>query len=191
VLTSVELYTQMHVMLGTLDTGRLRTSDYVNGAGVDMVPLVEAWIGDLARRDAAPVWLKPAAFHKRDILLVVPGDHLEPVAQLRPGFVRTRTVRVAVSIGPFLVQGDVHVPPGVQFEIRRLFGAEARTFMPLTSATLTYTPNPNVDAQHHVVLVRADHVEFAGLAHDANEESPPALASAVQDRLRALVGGSG
>jgi hypothetical protein len=188
-LVPLELYTAQHVLLGTVELGRRRLSDHLNDTSIEMVPLAEAWIGDLERPGAVPIRLAPANFQKRQLLLAVAMDRLDPPSgPFRPSYLRTSTVGVAASVGPYFVTGDIHLPPGGRFDIVRLFGQGSRTFVPLTGAKIVYTPNPKIDAQHNVLLVRTDRVEFAGLV-DGAPSTAPYLAVAMQDRLRTLTGG--
>jgi hypothetical protein len=182
----LELYTATHVMIGTLELGQRRLSDHLNDTGADVIPLGEAWIGDLAHGSVL-MRLAPANFRKHDLVAVAAQDRLDPG---RTGYVKTTTMRVAASAGPFFLTGDVHLAVGSGFDIRRLFGPGSRPFVPLTNATMRYTPKPKLDVPHTVLLVRTDHVEFAGIV----EGSPPTLpflARAIEDRLRELTRGSG
>jgi hypothetical protein len=191
VLVPLELYTAQHVMLGTVELGRRRLSDHLNDPTVDVVALTEAWIGELERPSTPPLRLAPANFHKRHLIFAVAMDRLDPPAgAYRPSYVRTSTVSIAASSGPYFVTGEVHLPSGVRFDINRLFGQGSRTFVPLTNAKLTFTPNPRIDSRHSVLLVRTDHIEFAGLVEGA-PTSAPYLAAAMEDRMRTLIGGAG
>lgn len=190
VLVPLELYTATHVMLGTAELGRRRLSDHLNDSTNDVVPLEEAWIGDLERPGARPLRLAPANFRKHVLLLAVAMDRLDPPpGPYRPGHVRTFPISVAVSAGPFLVLGDIHLPIGVRFDIRRLFGPGSRTFVPLTNASVHYAPNSHIDSHHGVVLVRTDRVEFSGMIDHAPESSSP-LPGNLEDRLKVLTGWS-
>jgi hypothetical protein len=184
---AVELYAARHVLMGTVEIGRRRLSDYLNDAGVDLVVLEEAWIGDLVQPDAPPGRLSPANFRKQDVILAAALDRLEPAA-MRSGYVRTTTISIGASAGPYYVTGDVHLPPGTRFDIRRLFGAGSRTFVPVTNAKLTHLASPTTDAPHPVLLVRADLVEFSGLIGEASASTLPVLGAMLADRLRVLTG---
>ena len=190
VQVALELYTAMHVLVGTVETGRLRLSDYLNDKDVGVVPLQEAWVADLARPGAEPLLLQPANFRKQDVIVAVATDGREAVGNQRPGWVRTRPIEVAASAGPYLVQGQLHVQAGASFDVRRLFGPESRTFVPLTDASVRYTPNPRVDARYGVLLLRTDKVEFSGLVAEAGAASIPMLGLAIRERLRSLIAGN-
>src|SRR3954453_20755944 len=147
-------------MLGAMNLGRRRLSDYLNDPSSDVVPIEEAWIGELSRAGATPIRLAPATFPKHDGVLAVAMDRLgPPPGPMRPGHVRTSTVSVAASAGPYFVVGDIHLLPGVRFDITRLFGPGSRNFVPLTNARVSHTFNPRIDSRHAVVLVRTDRVE--------------------------------
>jgi hypothetical protein len=173
--------------MGTVEIGRRRLSDYLNDAGVDQVMLEEAWIGDLMQPDVQPGRLSPANFRKQDVILAAVLDRLEPAA-MRSGFVRTTTIHVGASAGPYYIRGDLHLAPGTRFDIRRLFGAGSRTFVPITNARLTHLSSPEADAPHPVLLVRSDHVEFSGLVADVAGSSMAVLGAMLADRLRVLTG---
>jgi len=174
--------------MGTVEIGRRRLSDYLNDAGVDQVMLEEAWIGDLMQPEAHPGRLAPANFRKQDVILAAALDRLEPAA-MRSGFVRTTTLQVGASAGPYYITGDLHLAAGTRFEIRRLFAAGSRTFVPITNARLTHLASPTTDAPHPVLLVRADLVEFSGLIVEPTGSSMPVLGAMLADRLRVLTGG--
>src|SRR5437899_278478 len=176
-------------MVGTLDIGRYRLSDFFCDPTADVVPLDDAWIGDLERPDARPNRLAPANFRKHSVILAAALDTLTPEGPARSRYVPTTPIPVAASTGPFYVQGNIHVNPGEHFDVRRLFGPESRPFVPLTGASIIYTPNPHLDARYKTLLVRTDKVEFAGLTDSGVPIALPFLARAVEDRLRQLIGG--
>jgi hypothetical protein len=184
---AVELYAHRHVLLGVIDTGRGRLSDYLNDATIDVVPLDHAWIGDLMRPEVLPGHLTPASFRKQDILLAAALDSLDPRAA-RPGYVHTTAVQIVASVGPYLVTGGLHLPPGTRFDPRRLFGVGTRPFVPLTQARVTHQAYPRANAAHGAVLLRSDRVEFAGLlaAEDASTVAP--LAAVLHEHIRSISG---
>jgi hypothetical protein len=186
---AVELYAERNVLLGTVEIGRRRLSDYLNDATVDMVVLEEAWIGDLTNPEAQPGRLAPATFRKQDVIVAALLDRLEPPA-MRSGFVRTTTVNIAASAGPYYLAGDLHLPPNQRFDVRRLFGPGTRTFVPLTNVRISHFYNPSAASQQPALLVRADQVEFAGLVADPAASSLPLLGTMLQERLRILAGRS-
>lgn len=179
----LELYTATHVMIGTMDLGRRRLSDHLNDTGADVIPLEEAWIGDLSHGSVL-MRLAPANFRKHDLIAVSAQDRPDP---LRAAYVKTVTMKVAASAGPFFLTGDIHLAAGTNFDIRRLFGPGSRSFVPLTNATMRYTPKPKLDVPHSVLLVRTDRVEFAGLV-EGTPTSMAFLAMAIEERLRTLTG---
>ena len=172
-------------MLGTGDFGRRRVSDYLNDPNVDLVVLDEAWIGDLVRPEAPPGRLAPAHFRKQDVLVAAALDQPDP-AGARSAQVRTTTVNVVASIGPYLVVGLIHLPATVRFDIRRLFGSDSRAFVPLTNARLTHLVSATSAALYPVLLVRASRVEFAGLPAVADPGLPAPHLAALYERIQAL-----
>src|SRR3954469_5723498 len=102
-------------MLGAMNLGRRRLSDYLNDPSSDVVPIEEAWIGELSRVGAPPIRLAPANFRPHAVALAGALDRLDPPpGPMRPGRVRTSTVSVAASAGPYFVVGDIHLLPGVR-----------------------------------------------------------------------------
>jgi hypothetical protein len=179
----VELYAARLVLLGTVEAGRRRLSDHLNDLTVETVVLEEAWMADLAHPEREPVRLAPASFRKSDVLLAVPLDQPGPAA-LRPGYVRTQTLAVAASVGPYLVRGTLHLPPGARFDAARLFSVGARTFVPLTDARVSHATKPTGEATYSALLVRSDRVEFTGLIPGEQTHQTPPLVRALQERLR-------
>jgi hypothetical protein len=188
-LVPLEVYTATHILAGTLEIGRQRLSDFLSDPGANIVALQEAWIADLARPGAPSLRLVPANFRKHDVIFAVAQDRLDPPGPMRSRFVRTAPLQVAASAGPFLIRGEIHISLGEHFDVRRLFGPESRPFVPITHASVTYTPNPNVDARYSVLVVRTDKVQFAGLVETSTPPPVPFLAAVIEDRLRTLIGG--
>src|SRR5437764_3939924 len=94
---SLELYTSQHVLVGTLDVGRYRLSDFFCDPTSDVVALDDAWVGDLERPDARPNRLAPANFRKHAIILVAALDTLTPEGPARSRYVPTAPIPVAAS----------------------------------------------------------------------------------------------
>ncbi len=185
-LVPVELYAPRHVLIGTVETGRVRFSDHLNDRTLEQLILGEAWLGDPARPGAEPRRLAAANVRKRDVLLAAPLDIPGPAVS-RPAYVATAGTPIAVSIGPYEVTGALQLPAGARFEIKRLFGPESGSFVPLSGATVSHAAGAGALARYPTILVRADRVAFAGpLAEDGAEQ--PFLRTALQYRLRALAG---
>jgi hypothetical protein len=183
----VELYGERHVLLGSLEPGRRRVSDFLNDVTADVILFEEAWIGDLLHPEAAPVRANPARVRKQDVLLAAPLDRQEAAA-MRSGWVRTSTVPVVATLGPCFAVGLLHLPPGVRFDIRRLFGPESRPFVAITDAIMTHSLGRPGGTGFSVLLVRADRILFAGQAADPLRASVPQLRAELQERLRAITG---
>jgi len=183
----LELYTDNQVIIGTLEVGRRRLSDHLNDTTIEVLPLDDVWVGMLDRPEAPILHLSPVNLRKRELIVAVGQDRLDPPA-LRSGWVKTAQTRVAVAAGPYLVFGWLHLPQSARFEVRRLFDPGSRGFVPFTDAEMIYMPNPHVDSRHPVLVVRTDQVKFAGLF--AEEAAGSMLAAAMELRMRTLLRGA-
>jgi hypothetical protein len=161
-LQVAELFTTTDRFLAGVVLGDDRLTDVLNVQETLRVARIDASLDASSWPPfvAAPnqVWTDlPVA----DLLLVMPPWQLtDPKRRLhRPA------QSISIAIGPYVVEGYVHVPPGAQAD-----GYLARTnprFVPITNAVIQLEGDPHSDRSVAVVLANLRH------AHRLRPPSPP------------------
>lgn len=142
-LAAVRIFTSQSVIDGWVDLAGQRLSDVLN-----VEELLS--IASVANHPAADQW---TAMERAELLLVVPPPHL---ADRR---VRTHRVkrRILVHSGHYVVRGLVHLVAGIDLDP---FLARSRQhFLPVTEAWVTSTAWPELEQQHHALLVNVRNTE--------------------------------
>lgn len=144
-LEGVELYTTTAMVFGYVDPQGRRMSDILNAnshlsienpRSTSMLEAVPGTEGE--------GWTSIPA---DEILLAMPPEHVSP-RQLR---VNRRQHRVRITIGPYVVIGNAHVPPGVGIDAYAL--RKRIKFLAVTSALVYSTVDPALERLAKVVLV--------------------------------------
>jgi hypothetical protein len=150
----VHVYTLQSFLAGILTTDRPRLTDAVNAVGtqLELLDVVSAVYGSGTSRhygDAAFV-LKRSVFFICD----------RPAAGYRPEHapIAHHHLRhhIALSCGPFFIEGRAHLPPGGNVE-HKIFDS-AQRFIPLTDATITSPDMPT--STEATVLVNRERIDY-------------------------------
>lgn len=151
VLEPVELYTATAMVYGLVDPQGRRLSDILNAnshlairdpKSTSVIPTVPGTEGD--------GWTSIAA---EDILMVMPPEHSSP-RQLR---VHRRQHRVRITIGPYQLVGNAHVPPGAELHSYAL--QRRMKFLAVTDALTYSTVDPAFERMAPVVVVNVGPIE--------------------------------
>jgi hypothetical protein len=150
----VHVYTMQSFLAGILTTDRPRLTDAVNAVGryLELLDVVSAIYGSGASRhygDAAFV-LKKSVFFVCDRPT---AGYLPEHAPIAPSHLRHH---IALSCGPFFIEGRAHLPPGGNVE-SKIFDS-AQTFIPLTGATIT-SPDMPISSEA-TVLVNRERIDY-------------------------------
>lgn len=156
-LAPIELYTADARIVGWVAAGGRRVTDLLNeqdelrlwrpapspieesGHGSRVIPDPEAEHGE---------WDSMAT---AEVLLAMPPEWRSS-RQLR---LHRRLRRVAVTVGPFSVTGNLHLHPGVEPGVHLLTRGQA--FLPLTDAYLLHAGDPPFEHVVSVVIVNTRH----------------------------------
>jgi hypothetical protein len=162
-LAPVELYTAESRIVGWVAANGQRVTDLLNqstelrlwrpspGASAELESVSLAQAGQLAQphdTDAGEWRSLPT----EAVLLAMPPEW-RASRQLR---LHRRLRRVALSVGPFAVTGNVHLHPGVEPGPHLL--NRGQQFLPLTEAYLLHQAEPHFEHVVSVVIVNTRHV---------------------------------
>jgi hypothetical protein len=147
----LEVYLAHQVIRGTLrdDSGH-RAIDVLNAATSQIVTLTDAMMASM-HAQAPPTKVSLVRVRRPQILLVVPQTvEALPPRRFRVGFVEKKPLTVGVGLGPFIVNGTLHVSPNELNPITSLeHDPSGRFFLPITQATMTslYDPRWTLSAE--------------------------------------------
>ena len=165
-------------LAGILATDRPRLTDAVNAVGqqLELLDVVSAVYGSGASRhygDAAFVL-------KRSIFFVCD----RPAAGYRPEHApitpHHQRHHIALSCGPFFIEGRAHLAPGGNIESKIFHSAQR--FIPLTDATITSPDMPT--SSESTVLINRERIDYVIvnvisvgdiLAHDTPPQKAPTM----------------
>src|SRR5918992_5292708 len=128
-VTPVTLYTDSHVVRGSLLTRARRLSDVLNSAETDFLVLENVKFeefGSHALVDDAPY----AQINLATVLFGVGESPVDTIPEMRTPKV---TEEAIISLPPFRITGRIHLMPGR--ELRDALGALEGRFLPVTDAT--------------------------------------------------------
>lgn len=97
----------------------------------------------------SPGWMSVA----RDVVLLVAPPHSSP----RQVHLHRRQRRVEISVPPFTLVGNAHMPPG--FRLNDFVRRQHHAFIPVTEAWLRHDQNATFDRSVPVVLVNVSRVQ--------------------------------
>lgn len=151
----VEVYLQSAVVRGILETNQDRLSNYLAvRQGEEVFALKEATL-QVRGRESVTVESHEYLLYMQEVLLIADLNNEDPARRtLLPGlFVKKEKNKALLSIGPYLLQGAVHLPSGSA--LQELLMEKSR-FLPVTEATLANQP----DVGPHTYLVNRTKIGF-------------------------------
>src|SRR5512134_998368 len=136
----LEVYLQSAVVRGILVTNQDRLSNYLTLCGGDEVfSLRDATLENLDRKTIV-AGSDQYLIYMQEVFLI--ADLSSQARQDRPGleslYVKKDTKKALLSIGPYWLQGDLHIVPGGA--LQELLMAKTR-FIPVTNAVLLNRPD--------------------------------------------------
>jgi len=150
----VHVYTLQSLLAGILRSDRPRLTDALNGQSdhLELLDVVSSrYAGETVRHYG------DQAFVFKDSVYFVcdrPSDGYRPQhASIAEGYVRHH---IAVSSGPFFIEGRTHLPAEGDLRTRILSGSSR--FIPLTGATVTSPFLPTM--QEHAVVVNRERIDY-------------------------------
>jgi hypothetical protein len=150
----VHVYSLQSFLAGILCTDRPRLTDALNSpAGhIELLDVVSARYADGTTRHYG----EQAFVLKKSVYFVCdrPSNGYRPEhSPISVGHVRHH---IALSCGPFFIEGRAHLPPDGDLE-RKLFDSPHQ-FIPLTGATISSNSMPVISEQ--AVLVNRDRIDY-------------------------------
>jgi len=136
----LEVYLQAAVLRGVLVTNQDRLSNYLLlREGEEVFSLRDATLENLHRKSVV-AGSDEYLIYMQEVFLI--ADLSWQSRQDRPGleslYVKKNASKALLSVGPYWVQGDIHIVPGEA--LHDLFMARTR-FIPVTHATLLDRPD--------------------------------------------------
>jgi hypothetical protein len=151
----IRLYTECRLVSGVTDSGRQRLSDLLNNPNITALELEEAsYLELLTERE--PQIVGRMTVRKSEVLLAVPLDRPE----LGGARVETKRIGIELACPFFSITGSMHRRPQDSANLGAVISGVARTFLPVSDATVRYLPNGSFDASLPIVLVDTRRIQF-------------------------------
>src|SRR5438093_2471478 len=125
----ITIYTDSHVVRGTVNTRKRRVSDILNQASEPFVVLGDVTVDEWGSR-TQPVHAEFAQVNMGSILFAIGDTAVEPTPELR-------TVKISeqafISVPPFKIVGRIHLLP--ERDLRQALDELTGAFIPVTEAS--------------------------------------------------------
>jgi len=180
-LVALTLYTDAHIVRGTLQTRQRRVSDMLNTAEDDFLVLSDV-VFDEFGSSGQPLKAEFAQVNLGAVLFGVADEAVEAVAELRTPKVAERAL---ISIPPFRVVGRIHVlaERGLREALQELSGR----FVPVTDAM--YWSDSVGEARTNAVMVAVNRSRAQILAPHRETDPWQGLDRATDETARPPAGG--
>ena len=160
---TLELYLEHQIIRGDFkDEPGQRPVDLLNSAAGSMIQLTDAWSISL-HAEAPPARLYAVRVRRDEALLVVAHDTSPlPPRVLRVGFVEKRPMRAVIGLGPFAVEGTIHVGIREQSASTSLeHDVSGRFFIPVTQARVRSQYHPRWLIESDLVFVNRGAISYS------------------------------
>jgi hypothetical protein len=156
----VELFTLNHVLRGLIETSGERLSDFLNVPTESSLTVSDVHMAPLmALGKGPPVRLGTASLEKRTLLLAIPREQ-----DLTHKSLYRRATRqeygILVLLPNFELRGNVHLTE--RLDVRRLLIDRTHDFIPITNASATFIPNPDLVFRTDVIIFNKTAVSLTG-----------------------------
>jgi hypothetical protein len=152
----VTLYTDAHVVRGTVLTHQRRVSDILNHAGEPYIVMANVTMDEWGSR-AQPMHAEFAQVNLGAVLFAVADTPVEPTPELR-------TVKISeqafISVPPFKIVGKIYLLP--ERDLREALGELTGAFIPVTEAS--YWSDTVGEARQSAKMVAFNHARAQILA---------------------------
>lgn len=174
----VEFITDTHRIIGYLPIGERRLSDILNVDSEDSVVLDSVRTTPVDDPEATPIVREFAQINKETIAFGIPHELPtipEERRKIRPfEYVEKSRQQVLISLPPFVISGYLHLVKEV--DIRSALRSLARTFIPISEARATYTPNPGIKWASKVIIVNRKRTQILWPSKKSYSHSHPVSA---------------
>lgn len=126
--STVVLYTDAHVIRGTLRTRQRRLSDVLNQRDEPYLVIEDVTMDEFGSREA-PIRADYAQVNLDSVLFAVADSSVEAAPELRTPKIQEQAL---ISIPPFRVTGRIHLLP--ERDLRQALGELSGRFLPVTDA---------------------------------------------------------
>jgi hypothetical protein len=106
-------------------------------------------------------------------------DQMDPLRPRAP----TQSVRMAMGLDFFTVEGLLHRRTGDPTDIAVFLSRPGRAFVPVTDATFSYLPNADFDGAAPILFVNAMQIRFCGLQWISQKSDSPLLVQGVEPNM--------
>lgn len=140
----VEFLTDAHSIVARVATAGRRLSDIMNFGEDEYMILGDVRTTSLVRPEDQPFITDFARMNKGEVLVALPLATVPVLDKLRKPrpleYVAKERHRIAMSLPPFMVTGDLHLVKDMDLRRSRMEGMSA--FLPLSDARIIYLPDP-------------------------------------------------
>ncbi|HYU50480.1 MAG TPA: hypothetical protein VEO91_11210 [Candidatus Limnocylindria bacterium] len=155
-LVQVTLYTDSHIVRGTVRTHQRRISDILNRAEEPYIVMANVSMDDWGSR-AQPMRAEYAQVNLGAVLFAVGDTAVEPTPELR-------TVKISeqafISVPPFKIVGKIYLLP--ERDLREALGELTGAFIPVTEAS--FWSDTVGEARQSAMMVAFNHTRAQILA---------------------------
>lgn len=173
----VDIYTAAYRVTGVLHTRFTRVSDMLNQLSTTHVPLEQATISEFADPTATLGAQQALVALDEILLLIAPQLDVESHPEMT---IAKRPVRAQLNVPPFRLTGNLYVPHGSRPMDGLLNVSEH--YVPMTDATVTSGPYPELSRTVAAVAVRRDRAHVLLVTDD---ERPDELLAEILDERTA------
>jgi len=155
-----QFFTLNHVIRGFVDNAGDRLSDILNRKNETALFITRAQLFCMMSAGKPPPVSIPDLRLEKDFLMA--ALPMEGDLTHRSLFRKTsgQSYEVTVLLPNYEIRGKVFMSE--RLDLRRGFVARAEDFIPLTSATFTYSPAPQITVRANTIIFNKRHVGFLG-----------------------------
>jgi hypothetical protein len=154
--SDLALFTEGHVVIGQVNTGSRRISDFLNMGDREYIEIADAQWHDLFSEKAQLTPAGMITMGKAAVQLVIPRDTM-PFGAPR---VQTQQLRLDMVLTLFSVKGTLHRRVDEPSNLLQLLTGYSRQFLAVSDAHIHYLPNSKYDSQVPLVLINTRQVRF-------------------------------
>jgi hypothetical protein len=154
--SELALYTEAHVVMGQVNAGGRRISDFLNLTNSSYIDIEHAHWHDLLAENAQLMPADQITVSKGAVQVVVPRD----TAQFGAPRVPTQQMRLDMVLTLFTVNGAVHRRSGDPTVLVQFLSGYSRQFLAVSDAHIRYLPNSKYDTHAPLVLVNTQQLRF-------------------------------
>jgi len=157
--SELALFTESHVVMGQVNAGGRRISDFLNLTSSNYLEIEQAHWHDLLSDTAQLTPSDQITVSKTAVQIVIPRDSGLFGAPRVP----TQQTRLDMVLTLFTVNGAVHRRSGDPTSLIQFLSGYSRQFLAVSDAHVRYLPNHKYDPHVPLVLVNTQQLRFWAL----------------------------